>query len=169
MEQEGNGFEANTRHVLTHLAKDVALKDFSDPELVETEIAPDAVQYALRLGRWSGVRTSDMTELTEKEDAVVDSIYSRMESLPFGLAPYIGAMGILAKNLHDSDHKKDREVALGRTYGDMRSASRLLVYAATTQAHQLGFGLVSAFDKRLMLYELALKYQTQKVYKVYYY
>ena len=50
-EQEANGFEANANHVLTHLAKDLATKDFSDTEIVRDAIAPDSLAYGLRLAR----------------------------------------------------------------------------------------------------------------------
>jgi hypothetical protein len=46
-EQEPNGFEVNASHVLTHLSKALWSKDFSDSNVVRTEIAPDSLQYAL--------------------------------------------------------------------------------------------------------------------------
>jgi hypothetical protein len=51
-EQEPNGFGANAGHVLTHLTKDLTNRNFSDSGIVRTALAPDSLQYALRLSRW---------------------------------------------------------------------------------------------------------------------
>jgi len=59
-EQEPNGFKANANHVLTHLAKSLVAKNFGDAHTNKTEIAPDSVQYALRLARWSSVPVQDL-------------------------------------------------------------------------------------------------------------
>lgn len=148
-EQEGNGFEANARHVLTHLAKDVVGKDFTDVDLVRGAIAPDSIQYALRLSRWAGVGVSEIVEVTEVEEIARDFVEMDRVGLPWGFPSFAGAVNILAQNLHDIDHAKTREDALRGTYDAMRSTSRLLVNSASIQSHQHGFSLVDAFDARL--------------------
>lgn len=150
-EQEPNGFDANVRHVLTHLAKDVATKDFTDRALVRGSIASDSLQYALRLGRWAGVRTVEMTEITGREESIKDFIEENrgITPLPVGFAAFVGAMGVLAQNLHDTDHESTHDIAMRNTYNAVRSTSRLLVLSSTVQSEHYNFGLMPAFDERL--------------------
>jgi hypothetical protein len=148
-EQEGNGFEANARHVLTHLAKDVVTKDFSDEDLVRGAIAPDSIQYALRLSRWAGVETDEILELTQKEEDIRDTAEDGLRDLPWGYASFAGAVGVLAGNLHDLDHASARDGAVRGTHKAMRSASRLLLNSASIQSYQYGFSITEAFDNRI--------------------
>ena len=148
-EQEPNGFAANARHVLTHLTKDMVGKDFSDVDLVRESIAPDSVQYALRLSRWSLVKGAYLAEVTDTEESVRSIAEKGLENLPWGFASFAGAVCLLAQNLHDMDHKKTRDRASKDTHDTMRSVSRLLIDSASIQSNQYGFSLVKAFDARL--------------------
>lgn len=148
-EHEPNSFEANARHVLTHLSKDLVGKDFSDIDLVRGAIAPDSVQYALRLSRWASVDTSEIANITQKEEDLRDIAQDGLVDLPWGFASFAGAVGVLAQNLHDFDHANTKEKAIIDTFNSMRSASRLLINSASIQSYQYGFPIIEAFDARL--------------------
>jgi hypothetical protein len=152
-EQEPHGFEANAKHVLTHLAKDIVNKDFSSPELVQTAIAPDSMQYALRLGRWAGVEPQDML-VSPGDEWNVRRLIARQVSRHRGsvivhATAFAEAMGELASNLHDLDHASTREVAIASRQDAMRETGRLLVNSARLQAEGHQFDLMEAFDARL--------------------
>lgn len=148
-EQEPNGFESNTRHLLTHLAKDLAGKDFADDDLVRTAIAPDSVQYGLRLGRWAGVSIDHLARIKTRDQEVRSKVEVGLKDLPWGLACFVGATGILAQHLHDLDHAKNRDEALSNRSDTVGSAARLLIHSASIQAHQIGFPMTDAFDDRI--------------------
>ena len=150
-EQEPNGFEANAGHVLTHLAKDIVGKNFNDPELVRTAIAPDSLQYGLRLARWSGIPVAGLVSVTMEEEHTRSGVERSMDyrKLPWGFASFAGGMQTLAQHLHEVGHKSTRDEAVYHTQASMRSASRLLINSASIQAHQLGFSFTGAFDDRL--------------------
>lgn len=147
-EHEPKGIEVNFQHVLTHLAKDPGLKDFSDPELIRNTIAPDSLQYALRLGRWAGIHSVELS-MTETEISIPTSLQKHLGNLPPGVPSYMGATSILAKHLHDIDHKSTQFEAEQGRYDAMRSAARLLLNSAEVQAGHYNFNLVRAFDNRL--------------------
>jgi len=150
-EQEANGFEANAGHVLTHLAKDLVGKNFDDEELVRTAIAPDSVQYGLRLARWSGIGIADVVTMGEAEEDIRSEVEASFDfkKLPWGFASFAGGMRTLAVHLHDAEHKSTREATLRGRQASMRSASRLLINSASIQSYQLNFSLPEAFDNRL--------------------
>jgi hypothetical protein len=150
-EQEPNGFEANASHVLTHLAKDLVGKNFADANLVRTAIAPDSVQYGLRLARWSGIPVADLVRVTGVEEDIRNEVEESFDfrKLPWGFASFAGGMRTLAIHLHDIDHQSERDDAMRYMHTSMRSASRLLINSASIQAHQLDFSLTNAFNDRL--------------------
>lgn len=151
-EQEGNGLEANARHVLTHMAKSLVTKDFSDPDVVRDEIAPDSIQYALRFGRWANIGIADLLKKTNKEEhARSDAEESLGRRPPMGFPSFVGATGVLAAHLHDLDHRSTREAALASAHEEIRSAARLLMDSANIQAFQFDFELEEAFDARLVV------------------
>jgi hypothetical protein len=151
-EQEPHGFEANTRHVLTHLAKDLVGKSFEDEDTVRTAIAPDSVQYGLRLARWSGISVSELAELSSTEEDIRSGVEESLghRKLPWGFGSFAAGMRTLALYLHDADHASTRENTIRGRQASMRSASRLLINSASIQSHQYGFSLPEEFDNRLV-------------------
>ncbi len=148
-EQEPNGFEANAAHVLTHLAKDLSLKDFNNPDESRTAIAPDSLQYAFRLARWGGVEPA---ELTEKRGAAwfqASKAAAKIGIPTEHAGAHILAMSVIAINLHDLGHASARAEAIEARRIDMRFAGRLLVESADLQAKAYEFDLVDAFRTRL--------------------
>ncbi len=150
-EQEPNGFEANVGHVLTHLAKDLTGKNFNDRVLVRSAIAPDSIQYGLRLARWSRINIADLVDMDEAEEDIRAEVENGFDSneLPFGFASFAGAMRTLAVHLHDINHESTREGALSNRPASMLSAARLLIDSASIQSFQFDFSLEEAFDARL--------------------
>lgn len=149
-EQEPNGIESNVAHTLTHLTKDLIRKDFTDVELVRDAIAPDSIQYALRLSRWADVRVSDINTLTAVEEAERSLVEAGLPNkLPMGFANFAGATAVLAEYTHNLGHNSTQEQTRLATRQVMKSAARQLVFSAAVQAYQYDFSLPDAFDARL--------------------
>ncbi len=148
-EQEPNGYEENVNHVLLHLVKDSTAKDFTDPTLLRTAIAPDALQYAIRLGRWSNQDAVDLmpTETTRQR---IRELAPRFGLIPVHQLAHLQASTTLAHNLHGLDHKNDAEQAAAETIETARMAAGFLLYAANLQATQYKFDLKETFDARLL-------------------
>jgi hypothetical protein len=148
-EQEGRGFEVNAHHVLTHLVKESLNKNFSDPDVVSGEIAPDAMQYAIRLGRWSGLETSDLMPYAKGARYIAEHAGLRVGTVPVHWAAHAEAAGKLASNLHDLGHVAIREEAVGNRGGSMIYVARQLITCAEVAAETYGFDPLVAFDDRL--------------------
>lgn len=148
-EQEPNGYEANAKHVLTHLAKDLALKDFNDPQVVEKEIAPDMAQYAFRLVRWGNVGPHMVLDHTQLRSSQLVDLARRYQGLPEHQVATIAGMSALAKNLHDWDHASTRLEA--QTDLRLKSAlpARYLFMSAVAASEKYEFDLSETFDNRL--------------------
>lgn len=148
-EQEGMGFDANATHVLLHLIKAKIDKNFADPEVVQTELAPDAIQYGLRLGRWADQTPSQLA------DAQAEPLQQFHQELVAPHTPTIGrpamreAIATLARHLHDRGHAKTEAGALTNRPAVARTAAGLLLVCASLQADAFGFSLPDAFDARL--------------------
>ncbi len=143
---EHNGVGFNLKHVVLHIVDVLDRKDFSDSKAVESNIAPDSLQYALRLARWGGLATRMIPGSVSEEEATTGPNYKAMEPDYAALLKANGEVGRLA---HDFDHA-DREVKLtpdvsARFY---RPAG-FLIYSAEHQANSYGFDLEAAFDERL--------------------
>jgi hypothetical protein len=148
-ENEGQGYEINAKHVLLHLAKDMATKSFSDAETVETAIAPDSMQYAIRLVRWTGQDTR-MTLPGKEQAGIVRSTSTRFNGrLPNHRIAVIEAISSLAGYLHDCDHESQRQRVEQDKLFVARRAARLLIYSADLQANKYKFSLIDAFDARI--------------------
>jgi hypothetical protein len=150
-EQEPNGFEANAGHVLTHLVNNLVGKNFENEDLVRSAIAPDSLQYGLRLARWSGIHVADLVSVTMTEEHMRSQVEESLgyRKLPWGFASFAGGMHALSMHLHNMGHAREKDGAVHTRQAAMRSASRLLINSASVQAHQLDFSLIKAFDDRL--------------------
>lgn len=147
-EQEPNGFEANAKHVLSHLVKDLITKDFNDPETVREEIAPDSLQYALRFARWADLSPTDIA-YQERDKKIVDSTVTKLGGVATHFAAFAEGAGTLARNLHDLDHASKRVEALEWRRPFMMVTSRMLMLSADLASETFDFDLVEAFDTRL--------------------
>lgn len=149
-EQEDRSFIANATHVLTHLSKDIVDKDFGDPSLVESAIAPDALMYAIRLGRWTR-QEADVLLPTVETYARVDELADRLSlsSLPTNRLSFMEATATVARHLHDTGHSNSRELVKEERESMAQSAGGFLVQCANLQAEQYDINLVEAFDARL--------------------
>jgi hypothetical protein len=149
-EQESHGYIANATHVLTHLAKGLTTKDFLDAEIVQGELAPDSVQYALRLMRWTG-QTSLNGAPGPREIGYVNDRHrlANFASMPRHQIAYMGATARLAAGLHDEGHESTRARAEDERNFFAKDAAKLLLYSASLQADAFNFDLAAAFDHRL--------------------
>lgn len=147
-EQEYKGFDANVGHVLFHLAKDLTSKDFRDETVVTTAIAPDSVQYALRLGRWGHQKVEALLPTVRTPHAAIRAAdITRVELLP--QAAHAEAISTIAMNLHGADHESTRREAQRQRPAMVRHAAGLLLLSADLQSQDYGFDLAKVFDDRL--------------------
>lgn len=158
--------EQNLTHVGYHLADVIERKSFSDYNTVRDEIAPDAMQYALRVARWGKIALSSILSVPGV-NSVSETAY-RLERPPYvrysptghaykvgkniSFASFVRANGVLARQLHDEDHNSTREQALTKRADSLRDVSKLLIQSAIAQSdydHSKIFDLEEAFDRRL--------------------
>jgi len=148
-EQEHNGFEANAKHVLAHLTKDLMSKNYVQEHQVRTEIAPDLLQHGLRLQRWAGIEPGALPVEWRDSRANTDKIKHHLGGLSTQVAILLEANAVLANNMHALDHQKDRPAAEASRYESIGRASGLLICSAEFQAELFNFDLCQAFDDRL--------------------
>lgn len=147
-EHEGQGFEFNANHVLKHLARDLKRKDFFDRETVKSAIAPDSVQYALRLARWTGTPVDLLDSSLSSAEELDDFCINFMTTSP-RIGAYMLAQSTLADFLHDTDHESTRVATMDRKIEMARSVGGLLIRSAEYSADVFEFELDQAFDGRL--------------------
>lgn len=147
-EHEGRGLEVNMRHVSYHLAKDVLGKNFKDHVEIRTAIAPDSTQYALRLGRWADLSTSDIAPAPSDRE-VLKGITEKHKYTPEPFVAFMKASNILSGHMHDADHNSSRDEALSKRVSVARDAAAMLLLCADIQATQLDFDLEKSFSSRL--------------------
>src|SRR5690606_3907844 len=80
---EGRGLDFNLRHIGWHLADMIDRKDFTDRKCVVTEIAPDCVQYGLRIARWSQIPVAEI----EIPYAIANDTFNRAVSMSSDSSP----------------------------------------------------------------------------------
>jgi hypothetical protein len=147
-EHEIMDYEFNANHVLKHLVRDHNRKDFFDEGTVVDEIAPDSVQYALRLSRWVQFDHSQLSPNTYIfHDVARFSGHNRYSSNRMG-AHYL-AESDLADFLHELDHKDKREEAHSFRVDTLSRIGKLLIHSAELAAVEFGFDLVDSFGRRL--------------------
>ncbi len=144
--------EANLCHVGFHLADVMARKDFTKLDIVRDEIAPDAMQYGLRIARWGGL-SLDQVVPTDKQSSAHKTaktlgLYTLSESY-FTLASFVRASGVLARQLHDEDHRSTHEAALAARDHSLSDAAALLIQCAVVQSNRAQFDLEESFENRL--------------------
>ena len=118
--------EKNLTHVSFHLADVIERKNFSNPDTVCDEIAPDAMQYGLRAARWGKLTLDQVVPTAQQSDAynTADNLnlYTLSESY-FAVASFVRASGVLARQLHDEDHARTKEKALAERADSLRAMS----------------------------------------------
>jgi hypothetical protein len=153
-QKESAGPVANGFHVLTELVSHERY-DFNDQSLVANKLLADALQYALRLRRWSahlsGGHYVPPLPLGGDYDAVsleMDDPVSKIRGI--GWAAYHSAQGQLAEALHTYDHIDEPGNTDDRTLarGYMRSAARL-VLGAEIMANEWDLNVAAAFSDRI--------------------
>ena len=145
---------ANLTHVGFHLSDVIDRKDFSKPETIEDEIAPDSMQYALRFARWCGVGLNEIIPRPEPYGnfdvaQVMQIIEAPRNPGRIAFNSFIRANGILARQLHAEDHVRTVEQAELDRAKNIRDVSALLVQSACVQAEWLGLDLQYAFQARI--------------------
>ncbi len=148
-EHEGQGLEVNVRHVHDHLSQDITGKNFRDPAEVREAIAPDAVQYALRLARWTTSSAVDLIPTGDDTSRLQHLWNTNLSGLQSYHAAWIEASATLARNFQLLAHPKDREAAQAEQSLVARKAGRLLLYSGLLASQCHGFNVEYVFQKRL--------------------
>lgn len=149
-EQEPKGVEANMKHVSTHLSKDIALKDFTDLHNVQTAIAPDLVQYALRFARWTGQTTQDLLYPSIDTNIRLSDYEKRFASNTSLHVATIGALSLMNETLHDLDHERTRGAAIEELPAMARRAGGMMLTGVHCTLLAEPFDLEGAFDTRIL-------------------
>lgn len=149
-EGESGAYRDKAGHVLKHLVKNT-FKAFDNPKVAWAELAPDSVQHALRLMRWSGLPYTAAVPTKHQADAVRKTARSQpgFGDMPLAQVAYQKGYAALAAGLHDEDHESTRAAAEERRSAAAQHAGRLLVYSAELQAQAFEFDLLAAVDDRL--------------------
>ncbi len=149
-EHEGKSVHTNVNHVFYHLVKDMTDSNKPlDGKGIIKALAPDNVQYALRLGRWTGNTPEEMIQdAAYYKDQTLGNV-AEVGRLEVSRLATVVAIGKLAKNLHDTDHQKTHEDAEEALPQVAKHASAWLLYASVLQSDHHGINLEQAFDQRL--------------------
>lgn len=148
-EGESSGFEANAHHVLTHLVKDLANKDYCSAKVQEEELAPDALMYGIRLRRWVAIPTDEEFLDLGPENQAGSIVHRLGGELILSAAFTIEAAGVLSTHLHDIDHAKTHEEAKANRYKKIGRTADLLILSSQVAAFEHGFDIRQAFEDRL--------------------
>lgn len=148
-EQEPNGFEANAHHVLTHLTRTLWNKDFKDEVTVKTEIAPDSLQFALRLIRWGELPPHRLFAMNDPFGVIERATEQKNLDVPVHQVAFLQGTAILAEHLHALGHSSEREEAIKTRQSSVIGSGAVLMASAQYQAEEFGFDLIEAFDDRL--------------------
>lgn len=147
--------EANLKHVGEHLAGVLAVKDFSDEQVVREEIVPDFMQYGLRVARWGGLALDGLIRGGNKYIPEARRINGRLNIQHVGTLPVtslIYANGILlGVQMHDEDHDGKHAEAVALRSSRVKDVSSILIRTALyEEAWRSGeIDIEQAFDDRL--------------------
>ncbi len=145
---EPNGFVLNASHLLVYMQEDITEQDFTHPLDCERRLAPDAVIFALRLGRWTGQAGSMLTP-TPDTALVSHSLAKRFPALPRHQLAFVEATRTLRDHVYERRHPLTFDASIHDETSSARRAARLLMHSADLQAEEYGFYLSWAFDERL--------------------
>lgn len=146
-EHEQKGLEFNVDHTLKELVR-ARRKDFFNPEVVQSDLAPDAMQYALRIARWAGFKQDLVLPTTEIRTAI-DAHAKLTRSTSRRTSAYDAGEVMLADFTHKLDHETERDKAYQTKFLVLPRVSQALVLFALESANEFGFRPVKAFDDRL--------------------
>ena len=146
-EHEGKGIEFNATHVLKEIVR-ARRKNFFEPYVVENDLAPDAVQYALRFSRWANLSVGSILPTLEN-DIKADSHSHTYNHEGKRIGGWSLAEIALADFTHSLDHTSERQGALNNMRSDLAEVSQFLVYFAELSASEIDFSLQDAFTNRL--------------------
>lgn len=146
-EHEDKGLEFNVNHVLKELVR-AERKDFFHPDVVRTDLAPDAMQYALRLARWTGFNRELVLPSPDIErGADAHAILIRTQTRRIGA--FAAGQLVIADFVHRLDHASERSNALRGRFDTLPAASQALMLFALDSANEFDFRPRKAFSDRL--------------------
>lgn len=149
--------EDNLKHVGEHLAGVIAFKNFFNASIVREEIAPDLMQYGLRIARWGSLPLESLIPKATPHYSDTMGMQDRIHLHTIGSAPIasvILANGVLlGQQMHDEDHQAKNAEAVLLRKERLPYASALLVQAANIQANNdpdnNRFDLMMSFAARI--------------------
>lgn len=146
-EHEDKGLEFNLDHVLTEVVR-ARRKDFFDPKVVREELTPDAIQYALRIARWTGFKR----ELVLPDSSLTRSVdeHAKLIRTPSTrIAAYAAGEVMLADFTHKLDHEREAQAAQQFKMISLSRISQAFMSFALESAHEFNFQPRAAFIDRL--------------------
>lgn len=146
-EHEPKGLKFNAEHVLKEVVR-ARRKDMLDPAVVVSELAPDAVQYALRLGRWAGVAADDMLPGIHTRTAAAEH-GSKYKVPQVYLSSWALAEITLADFTHSLDHKSERARARKAAARDLGRCAGHMLHFVEVAAVTHSFSVQDSFRSRL--------------------
>ncbi len=156
-EQETNGFIPNILSTISYLDDTTWFKDLTVKNVISEEVAPDMLQFALRLSRWADFAVSGLVPRGTETDAYIDRFagnYPKTVTNRKDIIAINGARALLSTELIDDTqrqavNKETTSVIKKRIVS--KHAGRLLVFAAQFQADHEDANLVDLFDSRLAM------------------
>lgn len=146
-EHEAKGLEFNLNHTLKELVR-ARRKDFYDPDVVRAELAPDAMQFALRLARWTGFKRELVLPGAQTE-SYVNAYATRIRTAARRIGAFAAGEVMLANYTHKLDHASEREEAIQTKFIHLPPVSKALMLFALDSANEFDFNPRNSFVKRL--------------------
>jgi hypothetical protein len=146
-EHEEKGLEFNLEHVLKELVR-ARRKDFFDPDVVRTEVAPDAMQYSFRIARWTGFKR-ELVLPSMKIEKVTDNHAKQMRTASRRIGAYAAGEIMLADFVHKLDHASEQQAARQAKFEALPRVSQALMLFALDSANEFDFRPRNAFIDRL--------------------
>ncbi|MDQ3159122.1 MAG: hypothetical protein M3P98_03255 [bacterium] len=144
------GLLGNMTHVVHHLTKGDLKKDFNDPNVMQTEVVPDDIQYALRMARWCSFFPEEVKPPADSKITIDAGILKHNVKAPtISMAHRWTARSLLATIAHDSEHSILTGGNMIRDPGTEKDIAKHLFRAATLDAKTYEFDPIEAFYTRL--------------------
>ncbi len=145
-EHEFLGLEPNLKHVAIHLSRDLIRKDFNDRGVVEDDLLPDAISYALRISRWT---ESGLAILGGSGFIVPQAFFDRYSTLGVSHTSWIMASGELSDAVHGLDHERERAVAVNKLKSRALNAAGVLMVCAEHQSSEFSLDMERTLARKI--------------------
>jgi len=123
---------------------------------VESEIAPDLMQYGLRIVRWGNLALQDIAQTIDPQIVDPEVVMAQARRglrttkyAPITTVEFANAL-LLGRQVHDEDHRSSRIEAIAMRSERLPKVASLLLQTAHMQSDRGNFDLQSSLETRLM-------------------